>query len=131
FVFNAMTSCGVRSARPLSCTGRSSGVITSFDQTPWMSGCPSGVRGWVQVDPERDCFCWPATGTAETATATVAATTRTARVLRKLIVALLFMQSRAENNTSLVQETAVAPKPTFRKNEPDPYPRRFRSYITR
>ncbi len=50
-------------------SGASNGVGSKFVQTPWMSGCPSAVRGGVQESPD-----WARAGEAAGASASAAAT---------------------------------------------------------
>src|SRR5262245_24081137 len=45
FFFSSASSTSVIVARRPNCVGRSSGVMPLLAQTPWKSGCPSGVRG--------------------------------------------------------------------------------------
>ena len=47
--FNSVTSASVSDALSFHCVGRAIGVTLLFDQTPWKSGLPSGVRGTFQV----------------------------------------------------------------------------------
>jgi hypothetical protein len=47
--FNSVTSASVSDFLSFHCVGRVIGVTLLFDQTPWKSGLPSGVRGTFQV----------------------------------------------------------------------------------
>src|SRR5690606_19913180 len=64
----SLASSSVRKARSANSGGRSSGVMTAFDQMPCRSGCPCGVRGGVYCSPGNDWACRAGVAAASRAT---------------------------------------------------------------